>query len=275
MSRKPSRIPLAAGVLLLLCATASAADFRPPAVPLVTIDPYTSCWSMSDTLAGDWPRHWTGSVHAMCGFIRVDGKPLPLHGPARPKCPSGRTDRDWKCGPRKRVYRFRAGGVNLAVTFTAPLLLDDLELLSRPANYITFEVASGRRQAARGANLFRRHGRMGRQQAAASRSSGPARRPMGLDAMRIGTRDQRVLATKGDNVRIDWGYLYVAAPTRPRGPRDRLRQAVARGAFAEEDVPRQRATTPRCRARPTIAGRCWPSRFRPGNRSKRSPVRGT
>jgi hypothetical protein len=42
-----------------------ADEFRPPAVPLVTIDPYTSCWSTSSALAGDWPRHWTGAVHVI------------------------------------------------------------------------------------------------------------------------------------------------------------------------------------------------------------------
>ena len=52
-----------------------AADFRPHTMPLVTIDPYTSCWSMSNRLHDDWPRHWTGRPHAMCGFIRVDGQP--------------------------------------------------------------------------------------------------------------------------------------------------------------------------------------------------------
>ena len=55
-------------------------EFRPPAIPLVTHDPYTSCWSMSDCLYDDWPRHWTGSPHSMYGVIRVDGKPMRFIG---------------------------------------------------------------------------------------------------------------------------------------------------------------------------------------------------
>lgn len=33
---------------------------RAPAAPLVTIDPYTSAWSMTDNLYDDCVRHWSG-----------------------------------------------------------------------------------------------------------------------------------------------------------------------------------------------------------------------
>jgi hypothetical protein len=53
---------------------------RPPAVPLITIDPYTRCWSFADRLYDQWPRHWTGTEMALCGMVRVDGKPLRFMG---------------------------------------------------------------------------------------------------------------------------------------------------------------------------------------------------
>ncbi|WP_026210670.1 glutaminase family protein [Flexithrix dorotheae] len=47
---------------------------RAPAYPLVTIDPYTSAWSMADQLYDDQVRHWTGKVHSLIGAVRVDGE---------------------------------------------------------------------------------------------------------------------------------------------------------------------------------------------------------
>lgn len=49
-------------------------SLRAPAYPLITIDPYTSAWSMTDNLYDDPVRHWTGKVHSLIGAIRVDGE---------------------------------------------------------------------------------------------------------------------------------------------------------------------------------------------------------
>ncbi len=39
-------------------------------------------------------------------------------------------------------YTFTCGPVDLKLTFTAPMFMDNLDLLSRPVNYISYEVAS-------------------------------------------------------------------------------------------------------------------------------------
>ena len=48
-------------------------DLRAPAWPLVTIDPYTSAWSMSDNLYDGPVKHWTGKDFPLIGAVRVDG----------------------------------------------------------------------------------------------------------------------------------------------------------------------------------------------------------
>ena len=165
---RPCWIALLACGLIFQAAACHAAEaqLRPPAVPLVTVDPYMSCWSMGDTLAGEWPQHWTGRVHAMCGFVRVDGKAWRFMGDA-PQVKENAKQTSLSVRATQTVYEFLAGGVKLSVTFTAPLLMDDLDLLSRPVNYVTFAAATADGKPHDVADLLRRHRRVVRQRRAA------------------------------------------------------------------------------------------------------------
>src|ERR1044071_7549075 len=48
-------------------------QLRAPAYPLITIDPYTSAWSTTDTLYNSVVKHWTGRPFGLVGSIKVDG----------------------------------------------------------------------------------------------------------------------------------------------------------------------------------------------------------
>jgi hypothetical protein len=211
-----------------------AAEFRPPAVPLVTIDPYISCWSMHDRLAGDWSRHWTGKVHALCGLIRVDGKAYRFLGNA-PQVADEATQVDLVVSATQTRYRFTAGPVQLRVTFTSPLLLDDLELLSRPASYVTCEVTSADDKS-HAVQLYFDATAEWAVNKPSQRVTWERASVAGLQTMKIGTVDQAVLGTKGDDVRIDWGYLYLAAP-HDWAQCVIAADVLARGEFAEAKSP--------------------------------------
>ena len=67
-------VPLAG--ILTSCTGSSYAeviknDLRAPAWPLVTIDPYTSAWSMSDNLYDGPVKHWTGKDFPLIGAVTV------------------------------------------------------------------------------------------------------------------------------------------------------------------------------------------------------------
>ncbi|MHC4406509.1 MAG: DUF5127 domain-containing protein, partial [Planctomycetota bacterium] len=131
---------------LTLKAFTAEQTLRPPAVPLVTHDPYFSIWSFSDRLVDDWPVHWTGKTQALSSMVRVDGKAFRLIGPEPQEAPAA-VQRSLRVLPTRTIYQFEAGGVLLTLTFTTPLLPADLNLVGRPVTYLTWtaEAANGRR----------------------------------------------------------------------------------------------------------------------------------
>ena len=108
-------------------------------------------------------------------------------------------------------YTFTAGPVNLAVTFLSPLLLDELEVVARPVSYITFEVKSDDGKPHSVQVFFSESGTIATNTIGQEVITKNAQ-TTGLTYQVIGTEAQPILARKGDNVRIDWGYAYLAAP---------------------------------------------------------------
>ena len=113
--------------------------------------------------------------------------------------------------PTHTIYTFAGAGVRLVLTFFTPVLPDDLELLSRPVTYLTWDVSSTD-GAAHDVSLYLDCDPVlalneATQQVVWSRAqAGP------LTVLSAGSQDQRVLARYGDNLRIDWGYFSLAVP---------------------------------------------------------------
>ena len=106
-------------------------------------------------------------------------------------------------------YTFTCGPVDLTVVFTAPMFMDDYDMISMPINYISTQVTSND-GAAHSVQLYMD----ATQQMAVNEESQPTVTSYvddgGLRAVRTGTIDQPILARKGDGVCIDWGYFYVS-----------------------------------------------------------------
>ena len=191
----------------------AAKDFLPRAIPLVTVDPYFNIWSFSDHLYDDTPRHWTGHQNSMTGIIRVDGKNYRFMGLVETERemyylePEPLRQLSVKLTPTRTVYTFGNETVELRVTFTGSLLLDDLDLMSRPASYVFYEVRSVDGQAHEVTVYLDISS-----QAAVNESSQTVLFGKDENGIYCGRGEEGMLTRSGDDLRIDWGWLHLAAP---------------------------------------------------------------
>jgi hypothetical protein len=198
-------------IALAACALAqSLPPMRPPAVPLIVHDPYFSVWSFNDKLTDGPTRHWTGSEQALAGYARIDGKPYRFLG-NQPREADAMEQRSLRLTPTRTVYQFRAGGVDLTVTFLTPALANDLDVLSRPVTYVTFDVKSADPREHDVTLYFDLPAALA-QNTADQRTHWSRAQVDDLIVLRAGTNEQGVLGKAGDNLRIDWGFVYLALP---------------------------------------------------------------
>jgi hypothetical protein len=190
----------------------TAAPLRPPSVPLVAHDPYFSIWSAADRLSDTGTTHWTGKPNGLTVLVRIDGKVYSLTGSAGRPATAGNSlqQESVEVLPTRSIYRFSGAGVRLELTFLTPALPEDLDVLSRPLTYIewTASATDGKEHEASayfdaGSDLVVN---------TADQAVAAARFQVdGQPVVRMGSREQAILGKRGDDLRIDWGYLYLAA----------------------------------------------------------------
>ncbi len=109
------------------------------------------------------------------------------------------------------AYNFTCGKVDLELTFTSPLLINDLTILSRPVSYISAKVKSND-GAQHSVKLYFGASTDVATNVPTQKVTAQKYSANGLAILKAGTVEQPLLKKKGDDLRIDWGYMYVAAP---------------------------------------------------------------
>jgi hypothetical protein len=214
-------------VFLLFSVLTFAQLKKAPAYPLITHDPYFSIWSFSDDLTTGSTKHWTGADQPLTGWVVVDKQFFRFMG----KGDKGQEEamskaltenkmlpvaiakqNDVTVTATRTIYRYTCGAVDLQLQFTSPLLMNNWAVLTRPVSYVTVTMQSndGKEHEAQvilGVSTNVCVNKPDQEVKAEKLVTAE-----GLQVLKAGTTEQPVLQKRGDDLRIDWGYVYVAAP---------------------------------------------------------------
>jgi hypothetical protein len=212
---------------------------RPPAVPLVACDPYFSIWSPSDRLTETDTVHWTGKPHPIFATLEIDGVTYRLMG-SKPAGAPALEQTGLEVLPTRTIYTYQGAGVKVVLTFLTPALPEDLLILARPVTYLICHAAStdGKPHQAT-------FGVAASTLLAVNTPDQEVKSEIlmdrdGLRTLRTGSVEQAVLAKRGDDLRIDWGYLYLSARA----------DEVSSSAIGSPGQPSQEQDAPRNPSRP-------------------------
>ena len=187
---------------------------RAPCVPLITNDPMLNVWSFADKLTDDVPRHWTGERQFITGTIAIDGELFQIIGKLQPD--NNRYVTEFPALPQvdvsvkamTTVYTYENEKIRLELSFMSPLLLDDLKLLSRPVSYISYKITvlDGKEHEI---ELF-----IGVScEMAVHEPTQKVTIGRAIHSVTASSGTENMLKRAGDDHRIEWGTLYLIAPS--------------------------------------------------------------
>jgi hypothetical protein len=188
----------------------TTAQLRPPSTPLIVHDPYFSVWSATDNLTDSETKHWTGTAQPIAGMVRVDNNTYRFMGsqPARvPTIPQVSK----VLTPTRTIYEFQNSAIHLTLTFFTPALAAELMILSRPVTYISWDVSSVD-AAMHTVSIYLDCSSLLAVNTASEAVNWSRAKVGETELLSVGSSDQRVLNASGDDLRINWGHFYLAAP---------------------------------------------------------------
>ena len=183
---------------------------RAPSVPLITVDPYFSVWSAADKLTETDTEHWSGKPNTIIGTATIDGTDYIFMGKSNRSNALVMEQTVLDITALFTEYKFEAAGIELTAEFFTPLFADDYYYLTRPVSYLKLSYRSldgkphkvkAKLEASEELCLDYR----GQYQIASDSFNID-----GVNFAKLGSKDQPVLEKSGDDLRIDWGYFYIA-----------------------------------------------------------------
>ncbi len=199
-----------AGLALIAAGSLMAGAFRPPAVPIVSVDPFFSIWSAADKLTDRETTHWSGPDMPISITLTADGKTWRLCG-REPEAVPALPQTGVEVRPLTSVYTFAQDALKVELSFTTPKLVEDLDVFSRPVAYVTARVS--------GAQTWKLEAEISPKLATNDdRAEMKTNRctVANLPATSIGRVTQRPLSRSGDHMRCDWGYAWLVGPSAPK-----------------------------------------------------------
>lgn len=108
-------------------------------------------------------------------------------------------------------YFFQCGPVDLELNFISPLIASDLDLLSRPVSFIHFKIKSNDGKA----HFSEISLGISTNIAVNKSREAVIAEKRDKKIIRAGKEKQSILGMKGDDVRINWGYVYLSSVETP------------------------------------------------------------
>ena len=179
-----------------------------PAYPLFVKDPFFSIWSGSDKLNESDTMFWTGAPKKMYGYVKVEDKTYIFMGNNVKAEKLEQTYVDLTAFDTK--YGFECEDFELSVTFTSPLMPDDLLVMSSPVCYFRYTLIPKKPLGKTTVALFMH------EENCYDKYSYPVRGGKhilsnGSEVAWFGLKKQLVMSQSFDDSSAEWGYWYLGA----------------------------------------------------------------